>query len=191
MSFATGASAIFVVAIIALAVIICCWLRAKGQRRSKHRHRQLLSTIKSAIVPGPQTGDHSSESHGSGVYPSKSAKWVRTPSGWASAPGPYLPPDPGPIVQLPFPQFPPVCYDGSTLERGGYPAYPFPRIGGKAGSYHCRTALQQPTTSRFVEIIDEEPVARRTRSSRTTVSVATAAVPMSWSSSRTRFSNVP
>ena len=52
-SFATGASAIFVVAIIALAVIICCWLRAKGLCRSKHRHRQLLSTISSAIIPGP------------------------------------------------------------------------------------------------------------------------------------------
>ena len=52
-SFATGASAIFVVAIIAVAVIICCWLRAKGQRRSKHRHSQLLSAVTSAIVPGP------------------------------------------------------------------------------------------------------------------------------------------
>lgn len=43
-SFATGVSAIFVVAIIALAVLVCCWLRAKGQRLRKHHHRQLLST---------------------------------------------------------------------------------------------------------------------------------------------------
>ena len=52
-SFATGVSATFVVAIIAVAVIICCWLRAKGKRCSKHRHSQLLSAVTSAIVPGP------------------------------------------------------------------------------------------------------------------------------------------
>ena len=52
-SFATGALAILVVAIISLAVLVCCWLRAKGQRWSKHGHRQLLSQILSAIVPGP------------------------------------------------------------------------------------------------------------------------------------------
>ena len=50
-SFATGASAIFVVAIIALAIFVCCWLRAKEQRRSKHRHRQLLSTITIGYSP--------------------------------------------------------------------------------------------------------------------------------------------
>ena len=43
----------------------------------------------------------------------------------------------------------------------------------------------------FVEISDKEPVARRTRSRRTTASVATATVPVSRSSSHTRFSNVP
>ena len=52
-SFGTGASAIFVVAIIAVVVIICCWLRAKGHPRSKHRHSQLLSAVTLAIVPGP------------------------------------------------------------------------------------------------------------------------------------------
>ena len=167
---------------------------SKRQRCSKHRHRQLLSTISSAIVPGPPA-DRPSESRSAGVHPSESAKWVRTPSGWASVPSPYLPPVPGPVVQLPFLQFPPVSYDGSTLERGGYPAYPFPRVdlGGEAVSYHRRPALQQPSApSRFVKINNQEPVARRTRSRRLTATVATTTVrSVSRSSSRTRFSNVP
>ena len=101
-------------------------------------------------------------------------------------PGPYLP-APGPIVQLPFPQFPPISYDGLSLERGGYPLDPFSRSDfGEVVKYHRRPALAQP--SQFVEINDKEPVARRTRAGRT-ASVATA--PMSRSSSRTRFSNVP
>ena len=104
-----------------------------------------------------------------------------------------MPPAPGPIVQLQFPQFPPVSYDRLTLERGGYPAYPFPRMdfGEEAVSYHRRPALQQPAASRFVKISDEEPGARRTHSRRTTASVATATVPMTRSSLRTQFSNVP
>ena len=190
-SFATGASAIFVVAIISLTVLICCWLRAKGMRRSKHRHRQLLSTISLAIVPGPPSGDRgpiAPESWSPGIHTSEAPKWVRTPSGWASVPGPYLP-APGPIVQLPFPQIPPISYDGSSLERGGFPLNPFPRSDfGEAVTYHHCPALAQP--SRFIEISDEELVSRRTRSRRTT-SVANATAPMSRSSSRTRFSNVP
>ena len=187
-SFATGASAIFVVAIISLAVLICCWLRAKGMHRSRHRHRQLSSTISSAIVPGPPSGERSSapESQSPGVHNSEAAKWVRTPSGWASVPGPYLP-APGPVIELPFPQFPPISYDGSSLERGGYPLNPFPRPDFWEGvTYHRRPALAQP--SRFVEISYNEPVAKITRTSRTT-SVRTA--PMSRSSSRTRFSIAP
>ena len=104
-SFGTGVSAIFVIAIIALAVIICCWLRAKGQRRSKHRHSQLLSAVTSAIVPDPP----SSRSHRPErpetpeVSAFEAAKWFRTPSGWASVPGAYLP-SPGVVPpQLPFP----------------------------------------------------------------------------------------
>ena len=187
-SFATGASAIFVVAIISLAFLICCCLRAKGMRQSKHRHRQLLSTISSTIVPGPPTGERSSapESQSPGIHPSEAAKWVRTPSGWASVPCPYLP-TLGPVIQLPFPQFPPISYDRSSLEWGGYPLNPFPRSDfGEAVTYHRRPALAQP--SRFVEISVDEPVARRTCARKTT-SVGTA--PMSRSSSRTRFSIAP
>ena len=47
----------FFVAIIELAVLVCCWLRAKEQSQSKHRHRQLLFTISSAIVTGPPSGE--------------------------------------------------------------------------------------------------------------------------------------
>ena len=61
-----------------------------------------------------------------GVPPSKAAKWVRTPSMWASVPRAYLP-TPVPTAQLPFTQFPLMCYDGS-LERGGYPFSPFPSV---------------------------------------------------------------
>ena len=153
----------------------------------------LLTTIAWAVVPGPPSERRSSEAHGAGVHPSELAKWVRTPSGWASVPSAYQPPVPGPIVQLPFPQFPPVVYDGTSMERGGYPAYPFPRpdFAREAVSFYRRPALQQSASSRFVEISNEEPVARRTRSWRSTASVATATVPISRSSSRTRFSIAP
>ena len=50
-SFTTGASAIFVVAIIALAVLACCWLRAKGQCQSKHRHH---SSCPPSLQPSPR-----------------------------------------------------------------------------------------------------------------------------------------
>ena len=78
-SFATVASANFVVAIISLAVLICCWLRAKGMRRNKHHHRHLLWTISSAIVPGPPSRERSSapESRSPGIHLSEAAKWVR------------------------------------------------------------------------------------------------------------------
>ena len=116
-SFATGASAIFVVAITTLGILICCWKHTKGQRWSKSRHRQLLSTITYPIIPGPSSGgERPAEHRSTGVHPSEATKWVRTPSGWASIPGVYLP-TPGPAAQLPFTHFPPMCYNGS-LERG-------------------------------------------------------------------------
>ena len=79
-----------------LAIIICCWLRAKGQQRSKHCHSQLMFTATSAIVLGPpssrsaQCGERS-EAPGPNVSPFEAAKWFRTPTGWASVPGAYLP----------------------------------------------------------------------------------------------------
>ena len=62
--------------IISLAVLICCWLQAKGMRRSKNRHWQLLLTISSAIVQGPPSGERSSapESRSPDVHPSEAAK---------------------------------------------------------------------------------------------------------------------
>ena len=106
-SFATGASAIFVVAIIVVAVIICCWLRAKGQRPSKHLNSQLLSALTSAIVPGPPSSCSCSERpESSDVTAAEAAKWIPTPSGWA-IPGASWP-SPGVMsAQLPFSQFPP------------------------------------------------------------------------------------
>ena len=142
-SFATGASAIFVVAIIALAVIICCWQRAKGQRRSKHLHSQLLSAVTSAIVPGPPSSKNAHrgerpEVSGPDVSPFEAAKWFRTPSGWASVLGAYLP-APGVLPpQLPFPQFPPLVQD-FDFGSGGYQGYPMPQLefrGRDAVPYH-------------------------------------------------------
>ena len=131
-SFATGASPIFVVAIIAVTLIICCWLRAKGHCRSKHRHSQLLSAVTSAIVPGPPSSrsQRSKRPESSDVSAFEAAKWFRTPSGWASVPGAYLP-SPGVMPPLlTFPQFPPIVQDYGMGQQGysWYPGYPVPQI---------------------------------------------------------------
>ena len=100
--------------------------------RSKSQHRQLLSTSAFANVSGPPPGGECPVEHqGARVHPSEAAKWVRTPSGLASVPGVYLL-TPGPDAQLPFPHFPPMCYDG-TLERGGCPFSPFPNVNFRGG----------------------------------------------------------
>ena len=143
-SFATGASAIFVVAIIAVAVIICCWLRSKAQRRSRHRHRQLLSAVSSAIVPGPPSSRDRPECPSppsSDVSAFEAAKWLRTPSGWASVPGAYLP-SPGVMpAQLPFPQFPPIVQDYGYGPFSGYPAPQIDFRGREAVQYSRRPAI--------------------------------------------------
>ena len=95
---------------------VCCWLRAKGQRSRKHGHRQLLSTISSAIVRGPPAAERSSKSRSSGVHPCESAKCSGTL----------------PLPQAPLPSSRYLSSRRSVttdrqLERGGYPAYPFPR----------------------------------------------------------------
>ena len=185
----------FVVAIIALAFIICCWLRSKGQRRSRHRHRQLLYAVTSAIVPRPPSSrarPERPEAPGSDVSAFEAAKWFRTPSGWASVPGAYLP-SPGVMpALLPFPQFPPIVQDYGQQGNPPYSGYPVPRIdfrGREAVQYTCRPAISG--SSHFVELSDEpEPVVQRQRArrSQTTVPVSASA---SRSSSRTCFSNVP
>ena len=186
------------VAIIAVAVIICCWLRAKGQRRSKHRHSQLLSVVTSAIVLGPPSsrsqGPERPEPPSSDVSAFEAAMWFRTPSGWASIPGAYLP-SPGVMpAQLPFPQFPPIVHDYGMGQQGypGFSGYPVPQIdfrGREAVQYTRRLAVSH--SSRFVELSDKpEPFVQRQwpRHSQTPVLVSASA---SRSSSRTRFSNVP
>ena len=45
-SFATGATAIIVCALLFFAVIVCCWFRTKNIRRSKRSHSQLLDVLR-------------------------------------------------------------------------------------------------------------------------------------------------
>ena len=50
-SFATGAIAIIVCALLFISIIICCWIRTKNIRRTKTRHAQLLD-----VHAAPQVG---------------------------------------------------------------------------------------------------------------------------------------
>ena len=199
-TFAIRVSAIFVVAVIAVAVIICCWLREKGQRCSKHRPSQLLSAVTSAIVPGPPSSRSQrverSEASVSDVSAFEAAKWFRTPSGWASVSGAYLP-SPGIMpAQLPFPQFPPTSQD-YRMGQQGYPGYPMPGIDfrGREAVQYTRRLEVSHSSSYFVKLSDEpEPVLQRQRVRLSQTPVSTP-VPVSASASRssscTRFSNVP
>ena len=119
-TFATGASALGVVALICGAFIICCLWKAKSGRRMHKNQERLLAAISTISSP---TGGSSPPGRPpvptTNPAPIAGADWIRTPSGWTSVPTSYVN-GPSGLPRLPFPQFPPLLYDGD-FSRCGYP----------------------------------------------------------------------
>ena len=133
-------------------VIICCLWKAKaGRRRRKNQERLLaaISTIRSPSggsspqgrPPVPTTNE----------APIAGADWIRTPSGWTSGPSSYAVRSSG-LPRLPFPQFPPLLYDGD-FSRCGYPTCRREAI--EMRSFPALSFDRGSLSLRFTEIWDE------------------------------------
>ena len=118
-------------ALLFLSVIVCCWIRTKNIRRTKTRHAQLLDVLRrppGLANPLPEPDSHLSRP-GSSRPPSAPAsapdKWLCTPTRWTSVPEAYQLPATAQygLLQLPFPQFPPVFYHGGFPGCGRDPQY--------------------------------------------------------------------
>ena len=171
--FATGATAIIVCAMFFLAVLLCCWIRSRNIRQSWDRHGQLLALLRSPSgrsaepLPEPRaTPGRVSSPRKSGPsapasvpYPDP-ARWLRTPSGWTSIPEAYVPDD-RQYPRLPYPEFPPVLYQGSHFN------HPFSQCGMPGCSrepvqYRFRSHLdydRREDSGRFIEL-DSSPRSR-------------------------------
>ena len=168
-SFAGGASALGVVVLICGAIFLCClWKANAGRRRRKNQERLLkaISTISSpanepsASASTPPRADASTTA----PAPIAGSDWIRTPTGWTSIPSSYGAGSGG-VPRLPYPQFPPLLYDGD-FNRCGYTScrqaikmQAFPEVAYNAGTPYG-------TMSRFTELRDEDDRDRRSESSR-------------------------
>ena len=74
-SFASGATVIIPVAIVGVLVTLCCYFRARNDRRSKERHHQLIETISGWVLPRRKP---SSRAH-------PLSSWIRCRPTWCSA----------------------------------------------------------------------------------------------------------
>ena len=142
-SFASGATVIIPVAIVGVLVTLCCYFRARNDRRSKERHHQLIETISGWVLPRRKP---SSRAH-------PLSSWIRCRPTWCSATtvrvrvvsdaqwrlvrGTCQPPSHSQhalpailaaaggqvhgIQQLPFPGFPSVHYQPAGLFLCGMP----------------------------------------------------------------------
>ena len=165
-SFATGASALRVVALICASIILCCLWKAKAGRRRHKNQERLLKAISTISSPGNESPSvpATSRSNVSTTAPAPIAgsDWLRTPTGWTSVPTSYNAGSGG-LPRLPYPQFPPLLYDGN-FSRCGYPSCrqaiemrTFPAFTYNAGTPYG-------TMSRFTELRDDDD--RRSESSR-------------------------
>ena len=166
MSFASGASALGVFALICGSIILCClWKANAGRRRRKNQDRLLKanSTISSPANDSAATAPRSNVST-TAPTPIAGSDWIRTPTGWTSVPTSYGAGSGG-IPRLPYPQFPPLLYDGD-FSQCGYPSCrqaikmrAFPAVTYNAGTPYG-------TMSRFTELRDKDDRDRRSESSR-------------------------
>ena len=186
-SFASGATVIIAVAIVSLFVTLCCYFRARNDRRRRERHRQLIATISGRSLPrrrSPGRTESTEPDASLDVPPALSGSgWYRTPNGGWTGSHPAIPqnalpailaaatgqPIPG-VQQLPFPGFPPVNYQPAGLSTCGIPGC---RTSSGAVSYHARPAISCDR-DRFTEIRDEPQQPRRVPSQS---SVAESSVP--------------
>ena len=162
-SFASGASALGVVALICASIILCCLWKAKAGRRRLKNQERLLKAISSPANECSFTAPRTSVST-TAPAPIAGSGWIRTPTGWTSIPSSYGAGSSG-VPRLPYPQFPPLLYDGD-FSRCGYPSCrqaikmrTFPAVAYNAGTPYG-------TMSRFTEIRDEDDRDWRSESSR-------------------------
>ena len=162
-SFATGATAIIVCALLFISFIICCWIRTKNIRRTNTRHAQLLDVLRrpSGRAESVPETDSRFPRPVSSRFPSAQPysapdKWLSTPTGWTSVPKAYQLPASSQygLPQLPFPQFPRLSTTEGTspsasvgfLAAGGIPSVssPFPTghaISWSSGSTASRRSI--------------------------------------------------
>ena len=169
-SFASGATVI--IAIVGVLVTICCYFRARNDRRRRERHHQLIETILGRVLPGqkppgrahPLPTEPDAAQHDIPPVLAESG-WYRKPNGdWAGAPvsSPAISQHALPAIlaaaggqvhgiqQLPFPGFPPVNYQPAGLSSSGMLGC---RTSGSV-TYKARPAIACDR-DRFTEIRDE------------------------------------
>ena len=93
-SFASGASALGVVALICGLIILCCLWKAKAGIRRRKNQEGLLKAISTISSPATTAIESSSPATGSSVSttapaPIAGSDWIRTPTGWTSIPSSY------------------------------------------------------------------------------------------------------
>ena len=105
------------------------YVAGSGQRANIAPNTAILNScppLHRQLCPGPPSSHSRWPERPETQKVFEAAKWFRTPSGWASVPGAYLP-SPGVMPpQLPFPQFPPIVQDYG-MGQHGYRVIPFPR----------------------------------------------------------------
>ena len=169
-SFATGATAIIVCAMFFLAVLLCCWIRSCNIRQSRARHGQLLDLLRSSSGRPSEPLPEPRVAPGMGEPPRKpgpskslpasypdSARWLRSPSGWASVPEAYAPYE-RQFPRLPYQESPPVLYHGSHFKHP-FSQCGIPGCGRDSIQYRSRPCLdydRREDSGRFIEL-DSSP----------------------------------
>ena len=86
-SFASGASALRVIALICGSIIICCLWKAKAGRRRQKNQERLLAAISTISSPSGGSSPPSRPPVPTTVpTPIAGSDWIRTPTGWTSVP---------------------------------------------------------------------------------------------------------